>query len=232
MLSNLLEDALFLLLRNSPQITPLFFPGTRILDIGCGSGDQMALWLECGRLAMGLDISPFAVAKGEERGLRIFTGEVQDADYPTDHFDIVYANHVLEHAMDPNTMLDGIWRVLKPGGTLIIGVPNISSISFRIFKAKWYHLDVPRHLLHFSPKTLTSLLVSHGFMAMKTYTITPAGGFLGSLGKIVPAIGEFYRTGRPRALFLITYVLLTLLQLPLNLSLRGDWLYIIAVKAK
>lgn len=226
----LLERALFFLMRNVPQITPLFFPGDRILDVGCGSGDQVALWLNCGRHAMGVDKSPLAAAKGEERGLQISAGELQEAGFSEDYVDIVYANHVLEHTVDPHVMINEIVRVLKPGGILIVGVPNISSLSFQLFKSKWYHLDVPRHIVHFSPRTLTALLAAHGLRAIKTYTITPAGGLLGSLGNMVPSIGDFYRSGRPRTLFLTAYIMLTLLQLPMNLFLSGDWLYIIAVK--
>jgi SAM-dependent methyltransferase len=228
-----LEELLFLLARNIPQMVPLFFAGSHVLDVGCGAGDQMALWHRvAGLSAWGVDTSPLAAAEGAKRGLRIHTGELRDARFTEDFFDIAYANHVIEHVREPHAMLEELSRVLKPGGVLIIGVPNLDSSLLRFFKSRWFNLDVPRHLFLFSPASLTAVLRQHGFMAEKIYTITPAGGLLGSLGIVSPRCETRCRERLCFTLYVAWYILLTLFLLPSNLGLRGDWLYIVARKPR
>jgi ubiquinone/menaquinone biosynthesis C-methylase UbiE len=225
-----LERLLFKALRNVPQTVPLFFHGRDVLDIGCGAGDQMALWREVGLNVQGVDISPHAAVEGRKRGLEIFTGEVWDAGYADESFDIVYANQVIEHTRDTHATLGEIRRILKPGGVLIAGVPNTDNHLLGLFKSNWAFLQVPQHFLHFTPVSLRATLVQDGFTIREVYTITPAAGLLESLGKIFPSFGSKYADYHLKALGIAVYVLLSLLLLPSNLGLRGDLLYIIAVK--
>ncbi len=225
-----LEKLLFRVVRNVPQMVPLFFHGRNVLDLGCGSGDQMALWREGGLDVWGVDISPIAADAGSKRGLRIFSGEIWDAGFAGGCFDIVYANQVIEHTRETNAILEEIKRVLKPGGVLIMGAPNTGSHLLRIFKSRWISLQVPLHLLHFSPASLTGTLVRHGFAIRQVYTITPAGGLLESLGKVFPRFGSFYIDRHQNVAWIAFYILLSLLLLPANLGLRGDYLYVIAAK--
>jgi SAM-dependent methyltransferase len=225
-----LERILFVLARNVPQTVPLFFAGSEVLDVGCGAGDQIALWQEAGFSAQGVDTSPLAAAEGARKGLKIFAGELWEAGFADDLFDICYANHVIEHTGEPHAMLKEIWRVLKPGGVLVAGVPNLDSSLFALFKSKWFHLDVPRHLLHFSPASLAAMLAQDGFAIGQLYTITPAGGLLGSLGNMLPWFEALCGDRRFFVFYVAAYILLTLLLLPSNLGLKGDWLYAIAVK--
>jgi SAM-dependent methyltransferase len=71
--------------------------------------------------------------------------------------------HSLEHVHWPLQVLREVFRLLVPGGHLLIAVPNIDSLSFRWFGSAWYGLDLPRHLLHFSPWTLHLMLEQVGF---------------------------------------------------------------------
>jgi SAM-dependent methyltransferase len=71
--------------------------------------------------------------------------------------------HTLEHMLDIHSMLLNIGRLLKPGGKLIVAVPNFGGLQARIFGSKWLHADVPRHLYHFDAKALLHCLGAAGF---------------------------------------------------------------------
>ena len=65
-------------------------------------------------------------------------------------FDAVVLWHVAEHLHDPATTLRNVASLLRPGGVLMIAVPNFGSPEAKIGKAGWFHLDVPRHVFHFT----------------------------------------------------------------------------------
>jgi len=94
---------------------------------------------------------------------------LRDAKYPHEYFDQVVVWHVLEHLADPRGTLAEIRRVLKPGGKLVVAVPNYSSLQSRCFGAGWFHLDAPRHLFHFPVKGLRHLLESTGFQVEREH---------------------------------------------------------------
>jgi len=75
--------------------------------------------------------------------------------------------HVLEHLPNPLEALAEVSRLLKPGGWFIAMVPNIASFEFQIFQADWLHLDLPRHLYHFSPRTLQQMLEKANLAALR-----------------------------------------------------------------
>ncbi len=71
--------------------------------------------------------------------------------------------HSLEHVHHPLAILRAAYRLLIPGGKLIVATPNIESIPFRVFGRSWFGLDLPRHLTHFTPTTLGAMLQTAGF---------------------------------------------------------------------
>ena len=71
--------------------------------------------------------------------------------------------HVLEHTHSPRMYLQEAFRILKPGGTLAVAVPNIDSQSAKAFGASWQLLMPPLHLFHFSVETLSKFLIDAGF---------------------------------------------------------------------
>lgn len=76
-------------------------------------------------------------------------------------------NQVLEHLHDPKGVLWEVYRVLRPGGLLIVGVPNIESYESKVFENYWIPLQIPRHLYQFSYRTLETMLQKTGFMIEK-----------------------------------------------------------------
>jgi len=77
-------------------------------------------------------------------------------------FDVVTAFHVLEHVPDPVAMIQRMLGWLAPDGLLIVEVPNAGGLGARIFGKAWSGLELPRHLSHFSPETLTRAVEQAG----------------------------------------------------------------------
>lgn len=140
-------------------------PKQKIVDVGCGSGNFLAsLHRADPTLALeGLDFDPRACAAARAKGFRVFEGTLFEAKYPENHFDGVYMSHYLEHVPDPVATLFEALRILKPGGRVMVRLPNFSSISRIIFGARWAPLEPPRHFYHFTPKTLEAVARKAGF---------------------------------------------------------------------
>lgn len=142
-------------------------PG-KILDIGCGSGEFLAIARQNNWEVYGVEISKIATKYAKEKfGMNVFTGELLETNYPNEYFDVVTMWQVLEHLPNPSEVLTEINRILKNDGLLVVAVPNINSYQARIFKEFWFHLDAPRHLYHFEPDTLKKMLRKNGFKVLK-----------------------------------------------------------------
>ena len=144
------------------QAERLLPPGGRVLDVGCGRGLFLALLAERGYRVRGTELSE-TTARNAYPGVPIDTGELAPGAYPSGSFDLVTIWHVLEHLRDPRAALEAAHEALAPGGHLVVAVPNFASAQARFGRADWFHLDLPRHLFHFTPDTLRRLLEDTGF---------------------------------------------------------------------
>ena len=81
-------------------------------------------------------------------------------------FDVITLWHVFEHCYHPHELLDRFYELLRPGGVLIIACPNLRSTDAMHYGPYWAAYDVPRHLWHFNPTSLTDLAAKHGFTLM------------------------------------------------------------------
>jgi len=161
---------------------PSFDRPGRVLDVGCGSGWSLARMRDHGWETYGVEISETAARVGKEQaGLHIFQGTLLDANFPVDFFDYVRLNHSFEHMSRPNETLREICRILKPGGRVLIGVPNHASLNARIFGQYWWYLGVPVHPFNYSPTNLTALMTRSG---LQVETITYNSDFSGILGSL------------------------------------------------
>lgn len=140
----------------------------RILDVGFGRPIDLSLFQQRGWEAHGTQIVPHTVRVARSQGLNAFLGELHDAKYPDAHFDMITVWHVLEHLKNPAKYVREMHRILKPEGRLIVEVPNFNSPLARMFGCNWLGLDLPHHLYHFTPKSLTRLLHQNGFKVVKT----------------------------------------------------------------
>ena len=139
-------------------------PGNRILDIGCGRGLLLQKCKEMGCETVGTELSDYSSRYGVEKlGLSIFNIDIIEEPFPDNHFDVITLYHSLEHQHNPQQIIRETYRILKKEGLLLIEVPRFNSKLSTIFKAAWFHLDVPRHLYHFEDQTLEDLVTAQGF---------------------------------------------------------------------
>jgi SAM-dependent methyltransferase len=132
-------------------------PGARVLDAGAGRGRFVASARAAGYDAAGIEPSSRSAAAGVARA------SIEEAAFAPGSFDAVTLWHVLEHLPDPGAALRRIAGWLAPGGTILVGVPNLASWQARLGGERWYHLDVPRHRTHFTTTGLGALLRGCGF---------------------------------------------------------------------
>lgn len=137
--------------------------GGRLLDIGCGGGSYLYRLKSWGWEAYGVEPSAAGAAQARSLGLNVHQGHIEEARFQDGFFDVVRLSHVLEHLTDPRGTFFEIKRVLKPDGLVYVTVPNTRSLNFWLFGQNWYGLDVPRHVVSYSPRTLKFLCDATGF---------------------------------------------------------------------
>ena len=143
-------------------------PPARLLDAGAGRGRFVLVARAAGYLGRGIEPSARGAEAAQRRGAPVERVSLADAAVARGSLDAVTLWHVLEHLDDPGAALGAIGDWLRPGGALLVGVPNLASLQARIGGGRWFHLDVPRHRTHFTPDGVAALLAAHGFVVERT----------------------------------------------------------------
>lgn len=144
-------------------------PPGRLLDFGCGGGFFLGSAKECGWEAYGLEpLAGHAVYARGRFGAQVVTDTLREDTFPPCFFDVITAFQVFEHLPDPVGNLSKLCRFLKPGGAILVEVPNIATWSVRLLRGRHRHF-VLDHLYFFSAATLTRLFEQHGIGVVKTY---------------------------------------------------------------
>jgi SAM-dependent methyltransferase len=145
-----------------------------VLDIGCGPGVLINQMRSLGWGVRGTERSPSAAQQARDVfHLDVSAVDVDELVAAGATYDAVVLWHVAEHLRAPGETIRAIARLLRPGGVLLIAVPNFGSPEARIGRAGWFHLDVPRHLVHFTAATLTAILEDAGFRPAKVSYLVP-----------------------------------------------------------
>jgi 2-polyprenyl-3-methyl-5-hydroxy-6-metoxy-1,4-benzoquinol methylase len=155
-----------------------FKPGGRVLDVGCGAGNELLLLNALGWKAEGLDPDPSAVAAAGRSGLTVAQGDLLQVRYAEASFDAVTMSHVVEHLAEPQLHFRKCWRILRPGGRLVVVTPNADSLGHRKFGRDWRGLEPPRHLQIFTLRALVSLARGAGFETEQARTSARDAGYL------------------------------------------------------
>ncbi len=136
----------------------------RVLDVGCGRGFLLEAFRGRGWEVHGTELDERSAAHAREvLGVPVHVGPPGSEPWPDGHFDAVVLWHVLEHLPDPAAALARVHRLLSATGVLMVGVPDFGSPEARLARDGWFHLDVPRHLVHPSASWLAATLEEAGF---------------------------------------------------------------------
>lgn len=140
----------------------------KILDVGCGRGFFLSSIKHNFEVA-GVEIDNESSDYAYKRyGIEILARQITELNPEEESFDVITFWHTLEHLPDPKGALEKAFALLKEGGLLFVAVPNIESLQASIFQRRWYHLELPRHLYHFSKDTLSRILKDSGFTLKET----------------------------------------------------------------
>lgn len=179
----------------------------RLLDYGCGTGYFLAAAQQAGWQVAGLEPNATARQLAEQHtGQPISAGDL--AQFEAASFDAITLWHVLEHVHDLNGTLRQLTRLLKPDGVLIIAVPNADSPDAQYYREQWAAYDVPRHLYHFTAKTIDLLLQKHHLQLRRTLPMKLDAFYVSLLsekyraernGGILAALRSGYKSNRQAA---------------------------------
>jgi len=166
-------------------------PPGPVLDVGAGEGTLIDALKSRGRQATGMERN-----SGRDEML---SGSIDTVE---GRWAAVVFWHSLEHLPDPGEVVRQAARLLSPGGTVFIAVPNTGSLQARAFGDRWLHLDLPRHLVHLSSESLQDGLRKSGFEILSTSS-TRGGqiviGWLDGLVSTMPGHLNLYQALRRKS---------------------------------
>lgn len=173
---------------------PQLAPG-RALEIGCASGSFMYFMARQGWDVEGIEYSPAAAESARQLGFTVHAGSLESAPSPDQPYDLVVGWMVLEHLHDPVGCLRKLGQWVRPGGWIALSVPNAGALEARIFRDRWYALQVPTHLYHFTPESVEKLLLAGGWQLDRVFHQRVLSNLFASMGYCLRDAG-WERLGR------------------------------------
>lgn len=138
----------------------------RLLDVGAGTGDFLAMAKKYGWEVTGVEPNELARLKAGEKGIQLLEG--LDAVPTGLKFEVITLWHVLEHIPDLEAQISKLVGLLTENGVLVVAVPNFKSYDAKHYKEYWAAYDVPRHLWHFSKKSIQGIFAKQGMKLLKS----------------------------------------------------------------
>lgn len=159
MVNRLYHLARKIMLNKKYRLIKKISSGKTILDIGCGTGYFLNYMKSKNYSTLGIEVNENARAFGQQNfGLNILSPNHLLNDKMNDRFKIITLWHVLEHLYNPDIYIQKIKYLLENDGVLILALPNPDSFDASYYKKYWAGYDVPRHLWHFTPKTINQFV--------------------------------------------------------------------------
>lgn len=159
------------------QLIPAFEDGGSALEIGCGGGALLDILRDLGWETYGIECNPVAAARAVAGGHNVICGPAEANHHEAHRFDLVYLWHLLEHTHAPSEVLAQANRCLRPGGRLVLAIPNGASLQARVLGGDWDGANAPRHLYQFDARTITEYLQRSGFEDVRVRTRSGGAGW-------------------------------------------------------
>lgn len=199
-----------------------------MLDFGCGKGRFPWLAEQKGWKVMGIEtsISRAAFAR-QSYGLTICNDYYESGQIAEEPFDVITMFHVLEHLPDPTTLLGALVDDnLRPEGLVVVEVPNYRSLQSWLAGDRWVHLDMPKHISHFSERQLLSLFAQLDLKPVRREYFSVHLGVLGMIQSLLTVCG--YRGSlisdlKYRNTFLLMLAVACLSPLAFVVELTASW---------
>ena len=172
-----------------------------VLDIGIGTGDFLLACQKNGWSVTGIEPNKNARILAQEKFEQFFKNNSSNLFYDSlknlqesqsqnsPKFDVITMWHVLEHVPEVENYIKQLKSFLKPNGTLIIAVPNFKSYDAFYYGKFWAAFDVPRHLYHFSKKSIKTLFGNENMIVYKIFPMKVDSFY-------VSLLSEKYKTGK------------------------------------
>lgn len=142
-----------------------------LLDIGSGTGHFLNTLKMAGWVTKGIEINKSAREYSSAK-FRLEVISPEEIGLLHDHeFDCITMWHVMEHFHNPGNYFKEISRLIKPGGTVLVALPNNDSADSKHYGPAWAAYDVPRHLWHFNPVTFSKFAGNNGFSVESTLNL-------------------------------------------------------------
>ncbi|MBV8909136.1 MAG: class I SAM-dependent methyltransferase, partial [Gammaproteobacteria bacterium] len=124
--------------------------GGSMLDVGCGSGEVLQSAFERGWRVQGVEPERSAAEMARERGVEVVNATLEESELAQRSYDVVSAFHVLEHMAKAREFLRSMIRLVRPGGFVVVEVPNWDSVQRRRLRQDWPLLCPREHVVHFT----------------------------------------------------------------------------------
>jgi len=154
--------------RVNNYVLPDIPPG-RMLEVGCATGSFLAEMKAKSWAVEGIEPSKSAAVRAQAAGLNVFCGTLESAPDPRRPFDLAVGWMVVEHLHQPLMALRKLAGWVRPEGWLVISVPDAGRLHLRLFKDRWFALQVPTHLYHFTEESITALLRKAGWHVERVF---------------------------------------------------------------